>query len=61
MFAVCCSTNILIPSQKDAMFIAGGVAVIEAAKSDTAQRLASKSIVAIESWLDAANIKEKKQ
>lgn len=43
------------------MFIAGGVAVIEAAKSDTAQRLASKSIVAIESWLDAANIKEKKQ
>ena len=52
--------SVLAPSQKDAMFIAGGVGVLEAAKSETAQRVANKSVEAIERWLDAVAPEEKK-
>lgn len=44
--------QVAIPSKKDAMFIAGGSAVLEAAKSDTAQRVASKSVQMVEKYLD---------
>jgi hypothetical protein len=49
----------LIPSKKDAMFIAGGIGVIEAARSDVAQRIASKSVGVIERFLDDMNAKTK--
>ena len=49
----------LIPTKKDAMFIAGGVGVIEAARSATAQRIASKSVGVIERFLDDMNAKTK--
>lgn len=49
----------LIPSKKDAMFIAGGIGVIEAARSETAQRIASKSVGVIERFLDDMNSKTK--
>ena len=60
--AAACSlfVAVLTPSQKDAMFIAGGVGVLEAAKSETAQRVANKSVEAIERWLDAVAPEEKK-
>lgn len=45
---ICAAT----PTKSDAMFIAGGAAVIEASKSETAQRIASKSVEAVERWLD---------
>ena len=44
--------QVAIPSKKDAMFIVGGSAVLEAAKSDTAQRVASKSVQMVEKYLD---------
>lgn len=44
--------NTLLPTQQDVMFIAGGSAVLEAAKSDTAQRVASKSVQVVEKYLD---------
>ena len=43
-----------IPSQKEAMFIVAGTGVIEAAKSDTAQRIAGKSVAVVEKYLDEA-------
>ena len=52
--------SVSVPSQKDAMFIAGGVGVLEAAKSETAQRVANKSVEAVERWLDAVEPEEKK-
>lgn len=58
-FAVAIFVSIATPSKSDAMFIAGGTAVIEAAKSETAQRIASKSVAAVEQWLDAQQMKEK--
>lgn len=42
----------LMPSKEDAYFIAAGVGITEAVKSETAQRLASKSVGVIERWLD---------
>lgn len=42
----------LMPSKEDAYFIAAGVGITEAVKSETAQRLASKSVGVIEQWLD---------
>ena len=52
--------SVLVPSQKDAMFIAGGVGVLEAAKSETAQRVANKSVEAVERWLDSVAPEGKK-
>jgi len=43
---------VMIPTQKDAMFILAGTGVIQAAKTDTAQRLAGKSVAVIEKALD---------
>lgn len=60
LIAAACSlaVSVLTPSQKDVMFIAGGVGVIEAAKSETAQRVASKSVEAVERWLDSVSPKK---
>ena len=44
--------TVAIPTQKDAMFILAGTGVIQAAKTDTAQRLAGKSVAVIEKALD---------
>lgn len=52
--------SVLVPSQKDALFIVGGVGVLEAAKSETAQRVANKSVEAVERWLDSVAPEEKK-
>lgn len=40
------------PSRNDAMFILAGTGVIEAAKTDTAQRIAGKSVDVVEKYLD---------
>ena len=60
--AAACSlfVAVLTPSQKDALFIVGGVGVLEAAKSETAQRVANKSVEAVERWLDSVAPEEKK-
>jgi hypothetical protein len=42
----------LIPSTSSAMFILGGAAVLDAAKSEPARRIAGKSIQFIERFLD---------
>ena len=62
LIAAACSLFIALftPSQKDALFIAGGAAVIEATKSETAQRVASKSVEAVERWIDSVMPEEKK-
>lgn len=44
--------KVLIPTQKDAALILAGYGVIEIAKSETAGRLASKSVQLIEQTLD---------
>ena len=44
--------TVAIPTQKDAMLILAGTGVIQAAKTDTAQRLAGKSVQVIEKALD---------
>lgn len=49
---VCLALSVAIPSQKDLMFILAGVGVLEVAKSETAQRLAGKSVQVIEQYLD---------
>ncbi|HML83334.1 MAG TPA: hypothetical protein PKE37_16390 [Thiomonas arsenitoxydans] len=61
LVAAACSLFVAVftPSQKDALFIAGGAAVIEAAKSETAQRVAGKSVEAVERWLDSVMQEEK--
>lgn len=41
-----------VPSKQDALFILAGTGVIEVAKSETAGRLASKSVQLIEQTLD---------
>ena len=41
-----------VPNQKAAMFIVAGTGVIEAAKTDTAQRIATKSVGVVEKYLD---------
>ena len=43
---------VFVPSQKAAMFIVAGTGVIEAAKTDTAQRIAGKSVSVVEKYLD---------
>ena len=62
LIAAACSLFVAVftPSQKDALFIAGSIGVLEAAKSETAQRVANKSVEAIERWLDAVAPEEKK-
>ena len=62
LIAASCSliVSVLVPSQKDALFIAGGIGVLEAAKSETAQRVANKSVEAVERWLDSVAPEEKK-
>lgn len=62
LIAAACSLFVAVftPSQKDALFIAGGAAVIEATKSETAQRVVSKSAEAVERWIDSVMPEEKK-
>ena len=43
---------VLVPNQKEAAFIIAGTGVIEAARTDTAQRLAGKSVQVVEQYLD---------
>jgi len=43
---------VFLPSKNDVFFIVGGSALIEAAQSDTAKRIGSKSLEAVEAWLD---------
>lgn len=56
---LCTVINALIPNKESAMFIIAGTGVIEAAKSDTAQRLANKSVNVVEKYLDEM-LKEEK-
>lgn len=51
----------LTPSKKDAMFIAGGVGVIEATKAVAGSKIAQTSVKIVEEWLDKelADIKAK--
>lgn len=51
---------VLVPDKDDTMFIVAGTGVIEAAKSDQAQRIAGKSVQLIEDYLDKALKEEKK-
>jgi len=44
--------TVMVPTQEDAVFILAGTGVIQAAKTDTAQRLAGKSVQVIEKALD---------
>ena len=60
VLAACVAVLVVTPSQKDAMFIIAGTGVIEAAKSDTAQRLAGKSVNVVEKYLDEM-LKEEKR
>lgn len=53
-FVLALAVTALTPSQKSAMFIIAGTGVIEAAKTDTAQRIATKSVGVIEKYLDEA-------
>lgn len=50
----------LIPSKNDVAFILAGTGIIETAKSDTAQRLAGKSVNVFEKYLDELLKEEKK-
>ena len=43
---------IFVPGQKAAIFIVAGTGVVEAAKTDTAQRIAGKSVSVVEKYLD---------
>lgn len=43
---------VLTPDKDDAIFIAAGAGVIAAAKSETAQRVAGKSVQIVEQYLD---------
>jgi len=49
-----------IPSKNDVAFILAGTGIIETAKSDTAQRLAGKSVNVFEKYLDELLKEEKK-
>ena len=62
LIAAACSLFVAVftPSQKDAMFIAGGAGVLEAVKSETVQRVANKSVEAVERWLGSIEPEEKK-
>lgn len=52
IFAVSLMPAVLTPTQKDVLFIAASVGVLEAAKTDQARAIASKSIAVIEKYLD---------
>ena len=41
----------IVPTQKDAMFIAAGIGVIEAAKAVQGSEIARSSVAIIETWL----------
>lgn len=51
---------VLIPNSKDSLLIMGGSAVLDAARSDSAKRIASKSVELIERAIDR-HLKEKKE
>lgn len=51
-FAWALVAAIIVPSQKEATFIIAGTGVVEAAKTDTAQRIAAKSVGIVEKYLD---------
>lgn len=57
--ALCTIMALLVPSKDDAIFILAGTGVIEAAKTDSAKRIAGKSVEVIEKYLDSA-LKEEK-
>lgn len=50
-----------VPSQEDMKFIIAGTGLIEVAKSDSAQRVASKSVQVVEQYLDTILNQEKKE
>lgn len=52
--ALCVVMALLVPSKDDAIFIIAGTGVIEAAKTDSAKRIAGKSVAVIEKYLDSA-------
>ena len=60
LFATCVVILVLVPDQKQATFILAGTGVIEAAKSDTAKRIAGKSVDVVEKYLDEMLKEEKK-
>lgn len=53
--------SVLVPSKQDAMFIAGGVGVIEASKAIAGSEIAKKSVSIVEQWLtnELENMKTK--
>ena len=53
IFVVSFTANILLPTSRDAVTIAGGYGLVEAVKSDRVQRLFHKSSQVATSWLDA--------
>lgn len=57
MSALMCA---LVPSKKDAMFIAGGVGVIEASKAVAGSVIAKHSVAIVEEWL-SRELSEQKQ
>ena len=57
--ALCIILTLLVPSKDDAIFILAVTGVIEAAKTDSAKRIASKSVEVIEKYLDSI-LKEEK-
>ena len=57
--ALCVILALLVPSKNDAIFILAGTGVIEAAKTDSAKRIAGKSVEVIGKYLDSA-LKEEK-
>lgn len=60
MFAITTVFITLIPNKNDVAFILAGTGIIETAKSDTAQRLAGKSVSIFEKYLDELLKEEKK-
>lgn len=54
-------TKNLIPSKEDALMIAGGVVLTEIVQSEAAGRIASKSVLVVENWLDRNIPKEEKK
>ena len=52
--ALFASTATFIPSRNDIIFIAGGTALIEIAKSDKAKSIGSKTLDVVEKYLDEA-------
>lgn len=51
----------LVPTKEDAYVIAAGVAVTEVAQSESAKRIASKSVSVIEAWLQKQEVELKKE